>query len=281
MNKLIDGQKIANAINTRTRAKVRALSRKGIVPKLAIIMVGNDPASRMYVGRKQKLAASLGVDCVLHTFPSNIKKSELITQLKKIQTDDKLSGLIIQLPLPERLYDRSILNCINPELDIDFLTDVSLGSLVSKNYTLEPPTASAMLEVLRSLKINLVGKKVVVVGAGVLVGRPLAMLLLNDRATVTVCNSVTKNLGAVCREADIVITAVGKANLVRGSMLKKDAIVVDAGFSLVNGKVVGDVHVAEAVRVARFVTPTPGGVGPITVAKLLYNVASAAASKIK
>lgn len=281
MDKLIDGQKIANSINTRTLAKVRALKRRGIVPKLAIVMVGNDPASRMYVGRKQKLAASLGVECVLHAFSGSIKKSELIAQLKKIQTDDKLSGLIIQLPLPERLYDRSILNCINPTLDIDFLTDVSLGSLVSKNYTLEPPTASAMLEVLRSLKINLVGKNVVVVGAGVLVGRPLAMLLLNERATITVCNSVTKNLGAICRGADIVITAVGKANLIRGNMLKKGAIVVDAGFSLVNSKVVGDVCMDEALRTARFVTPTPGGVGPITVAKLLYNVASAAASKIK
>ncbi len=272
MKTLIDGQGIAKKINSETKAQATKLRKQGIVPKLAVVLVGNNKASEVYVRQKQAIAKSVGVDFSLHKIPSAITLNRFKQIIKKIQTDAKLSALIVQLPLPEKLYTRELLNVIRPNLDIDFLTDANLGTLISKTNTLEPPTAGAMLEILRSLKIFPKGKQVVVIGAGALVGRPLALLLLNERATVTVCNTATQNLPELCKQADIIMSCVGKRNLVRGNMVKRGAVVIDAGFVFENNKVSGDVNVIEVAKVARYVTPTPGGVGPITVAKLLKNV---------
>lgn len=269
---LIDGQKIAADINKRTKQLASQLRKRGIVSKLAIVLVGADKPSAVYVRQKEKTAESVGVDFVLHKISASTTLNRFKQIIKKIQTDSQLSGIIVQLPLPERLYKREVLNVIRPELDIDFLTDTNLGTLISKTNILEPPTAGAMMEILRSLKIDVKGKHVVVIGAGPLVGRPLALLLLNERATVTVCNTATQNLTELCRQADIIMSCVGKRNLVRGNMVKRGAIVIDAGFVFEGGKISGDVNVEEVVKVARYVTPTPGGVGPITVAKLLKNV---------
>ena len=272
MKTLIDGQGIAKKINSETKAQATKLRKQGIVPKLAVVLVGNNKASEVYVRQKQAIAKSVGVDFSLHKIPSAITLNRFKQIIKKIQTDAKLSALIVQLPLPEKLYTRELLNVIRPNLDIDFLTDANLGTLISKTNTLEPPTAGARLEILRSLKIFPKGKQVVVIGAGALVGRPLALLLLNERATVTVCNTATQNLPELCKQADIIMSCVGKRNLVRGNMVKRGAVVIDAGFVFENNKVSGDVNVIEVAKVARYVTPTPGGVGPITVAKLLKNV---------
>lgn len=271
MSKLINGQQIASNILVACKAKVLKLKKKGIVPKLAVVLVGNDPGSAVYVKRKAIAAAKVGVNFVLHKFPASISAPSLISKLKKIQQDKKLSALIIQLPLPERLYRPNILNTIKPKLDVDFLTNFSLGSLITNTNILEPPAAGAMLEVARSLKYNFAGKRVAVVGAGALVGRPLALLLLNLGATPLVCNIHTKNLAQICKQANVIMSCVGKKNLIRGKMIKKGALVIDAGFAFEHGRASGDVNIKEALRFAGKVTPTPGGVGPITVAKLLMN----------
>lgn len=281
MGKLIDGREIAQKINAATAKKVKKLRTLGITPKLAVILVGDNKASQVYVGRKEKKVKELGIDFALHQFPMSISREQLILALAKIQTDPALSGLIIQLPLPEKLYVREVLNAIKPEFDVDCLTDVNLGKLVSKANELDPPTAGAVMIIFSELKIDLIGKNVVVIGAGVLVGRPLMLLLLNARATVTVCNSKTRNLAQKCQEADIVVSGVGQTNLVRGSMIKSGAIVVDAGILVEKGTVSGDINVDEVLPVASFVTPTPGGLGPITVAKLLENVVLSAERKLK
>ncbi|MDO8626065.1 MAG: bifunctional 5,10-methylenetetrahydrofolate dehydrogenase/5,10-methenyltetrahydrofolate cyclohydrolase [Candidatus Magasanikbacteria bacterium] len=279
MGFLINGQSIADAILADTKTRVQKLARRGVKPKLAVILVGEDKASAVYVRRKQKAAELVGINFQLHKFSNFVSKARFIAALKKIQADKKLQALIIQLPLPEHLYNREVLNTIRPELDIDFLTDYSLGSLITRSNALEPATPGAMLEILRALKFNFVGRRVVVVGAGALVGRPLALLLLNLGATPIICNSKTKNLAALCRLADAILTCVGQPHLIKAAMVKPGAIVVDAGFAFENDKALGDVDVAEVARVARAVTPTPGGVGPVTVAKLLFNTVRAAELK--
>jgi len=281
MGSLIDGQAVAKKINALTKHAAAKLGEKGIVPKLAVVLVGENKASQVYVGRKENMARELGIDFTLHQFPAKISKEKLLAELEVIQADPALSGVIIQLPLPEELYVRGVMDAIKPELDVDCLTDFNLGKLASKANELDPPTAGAVMEIFRELRINLVGKNVVVIGAGVLVGRPLALLLMNARATVTVCNSKTIDVAKKCQAADIVVSCVGQRNLVSGSMIKPGAIVIDAGFVFENGTVSGDVNVAEVLNVAGFVTPTPGGLGPITVAKLLQNVVLSAGRKLK
>lgn len=277
---LIKGQPIADKIlRIATRESAR-LKKHGHVPKLAVVLVGNDPASEVYVRHKQKAAEAAGLVFELHRFAKSVSQNKLVASLKRIQSDKKLSGLIIQLPLPENLYKRAVLNAIEPRFDVDFLNDLSLGSLVTRSNQLEPPTAAAMVEILRELKINLTGERVAVVGAGVLVGRPLVMLLLNEGATVTVCNSHTKNLGKILKDCDVVMACVGRPKLILGKMLKRGAVVVDAGFAFLNNKAEGDVDLKSARLVARAVTPTPGGIGPITVAKLIYNTVKLAGAKL-
>jgi methylenetetrahydrofolate dehydrogenase (NADP+)/methenyltetrahydrofolate cyclohydrolase len=271
MQKLIDGKKIAEKILAETAKKVLTLKKKNITPKLGVVLIGNDPSSETYVRRKQAAAEKIGVKFELHRFPNSIKNSKIIEEIKKIQTGNNLSGLIIQLPVPEKLYTPELFNVVNHTIDVDCLTDVNLGKLVMNTKTIQPPTAGAVLKILEELNVDLVGKNVCIVGMGILVGKPLANLLINARASVTTCNSKTKNLKQKCLAADIIVSGVGKKNLIHGNMVKKGAIVIDSGISFENGKLSGDVNVNEVLKNAKFVTPTPGGVGPITVALLLYN----------
>jgi methylenetetrahydrofolate dehydrogenase (NADP+)/methenyltetrahydrofolate cyclohydrolase len=271
MQKLIDGKKIAEKILAETAKKVLTLKKKNITPKLGVVLIGNDPSSETYVRRKQAAAEKIGVKFELHRFSNSIKNSKIIEEIKKIQAKNNLSGLIIQLPVPEKLYTPELFNVVNHTIDVDCLTDVNLGKLVMNTQTIQPPTAGAVLKILEELNLDLVGKNVCIVGMGILVGKPLANLLINARASVTTCNSKTKNLKQKCLAADIIVSGVGKKNLIRGNMVKKGAIVIDSGISFENGKLSGDVNVNEVLKNAKFVTPTPGGVGPITVALLLYN----------
>ncbi len=280
MQKIINGRAIAEKINAVTKARVAQLKKRGVVPKLAVVLVGNDKPSLAYIGRKQKIAEEVGIDFVLHRFPASISQNALLSELKKIQSDSNLSGLIIQLPLPERLYSPQVLNAIAPELDVDFLTDASLGKMVGKSHFITPPTPSVVLTILEDLGINPSGKNATIIGSGFLVGKPLALLLINAGATVTVCNSRTKKIANKCKDADILVSCVGKKNLVRATMVKRGAVVIDVGYSFSDGIYSGDVNVPDVVKVARYVTPTPGGVGPITVANLLSNVSKVAEHKI-
>ncbi|MFN3301560.1 MAG: bifunctional 5,10-methylenetetrahydrofolate dehydrogenase/5,10-methenyltetrahydrofolate cyclohydrolase, partial [Patescibacteria group bacterium] len=228
---IVKGEKIASQILQKTTQKIKVLRKKGIIPCLGVILVGQNKISEIYINKKRTVCDQVGVKFILKKYSSKISTSKLIQKIREFQEKEKLSGLIVQLPLPKKIDSNKVLNTIKPELDVDYLTERNLGKLISRNYQIEPPTAGAILEILRYYKIGLKGKKVVLIGAGFLVGRPLSNLLLYKGATLMVCNKETKNLNEIIKQADILITGVGKRNLVRGSMLKKGIIIVDAGIS--------------------------------------------------
>lgn len=273
MGQLIQGKLIAEKIHQITTQKVAALKAQSITPRLAVILVGDDPASATYVRKKMQAAEKLGMNFDLVTLPAHISQTELIQKIIEVQKSSDLSGVIVQLPLPEHLYVPAVLNAIEPRYDVDCLTDSNLGKLVMKTNLLMPPTPGAVIAILEDLQIDVKGKNITIVGTGALVGKPLAIILMNQGATVTTCNSKTTDLPKKCLTADILISAVGKKDLITQNMVKPGAIVIDAGVDYVNRVMFGDVVVNEVLAVASFVTPTPGGVGPITVAKLLHNTA--------
>lgn len=271
MSIIIDGKQLAHNILTNIQADVLELKKNGITPKLAIVCIGEHKPSKTYIRRKKEAAEAAGIAFELHEYPHDTTKEKIISEIKKIQKNKHLSGLIVQLPLPEPLFTTDVLNAIDPDLDVDCLTDTQLGTLVMKTNTIAPPTPGAVLEILESLQVDLKGKHVAVIGAGALVGKPLAIMLLNKEATVTVANAYTYNLKKITKRADIVVSAVGKKNLITKSHIKKGAIVIDTGIVFDNGKMYGDVDFVPVAKKAGAITPTPGGVGPITVALLLKN----------
>lgn len=265
---IVDGKTIAEKLLKKLKGQIQNL---GLRPHLAVVLVGNDKPSETYVRKKQEAAKETGIRFSLYKFPAGIQEGKLISEIKKIQRQS-LSGLIVQLPLPKKLDKRKILNVLDPEIDVDFLTWESLGKLVIGENILVPPSPAAILEILKYYRISLPGKHIVLVGQGDLIGKPLTNLLMHLPVTLTTCNKDTKNLAEITRKADILICGVGKANLIRARMVKKGAVVIDAGVSFVGRKMHGDVDFQKVSKIASLITPTPGGVGPITVAKLLQNV---------
>jgi methylenetetrahydrofolate dehydrogenase (NADP+)/methenyltetrahydrofolate cyclohydrolase len=276
MGILINGKAIAEKIRGQIAKEVKKIKKKGIHPKLGVILVGNDLPSQTYVRKKEQAAMAAGIDFVLKKFPATISEKKLVDEIHHLQKKEKPTGLIIQLPLPERLYKSNVLNAVDPGIDVDCLTDQNIGKLVMRTNKIFPPTPLAVVTILRELKINLAGKDVTIVGMGALVGKPLAIILANEGASVTTVNSRTKNVKAKCLNADIIVTGVGKKDLLRGDMVKKGAIVIDTGIAFENGKMYGDVNREEVLKKAAYLTPTPGGVGPITVALLLANTVECA-----
>lgn len=273
MGNLIDGKAIAKSIEEKTAKKVADLIESGVTPKLAVILVGDDKPSHTYVRRKGKAAERAGIIFKKHEIPGDVTQEELLDKVDEIQDDPTLSGLIVQLPLPKHIDTDAILNKIRPDIDVDCLTDINLGKLVMKTNTLVPPTPGAVISILHDLNTDLVGKNVTIIGVGPLVGKPLAVMMMNERASVSTCNSKTKDTEQKCLASDIIVTGVGKKDLLRGHMVPEGAIVIDTGVDFEDGKMYGDVNVEECLKEASHVTPTPGGVGPITVARLLWNTA--------
>ncbi len=269
MSTIINGKAIAEKIESEVKARVAKLKKKGKKVRLDVILVGENRASETYVHRKQEAALRVGIDFHLHTISSDVSKNDLVKTIKTFQKCS--SGLLIQLPLPENLYTPEILNTIDPDFDVDCLTNENLGRLVTQSGFIMPPTPAAALEILQELKINLPGKNITIIGMGALVGKPLAIMMVNEGASVTTCNSRTTNIKDKCLSADIIITGVGKKDILRGDMVKPGTIVIDTGFVFEKGKLMGDVNFDEVKNVAGFITPTPGGIGPITVACLLLN----------
>ena len=269
MNKIIDGKKIALSIEKNLMRKIKNMKKK---PKLAVVLVGKHSPSEIYVRRKEEACKRVGIDFALYRLPARISKNNLVKKIQQIQTDKSLSGLIVQLPLPEPLYTSAILNAIKPELDVDCLTEINIGKLIMNTYKITPPTPGAVLEILKYLKIKPKGKKVTIIGTGALVGKPLAVILANLGTIVTACNKKTTNIKAKCLSADIIVTAVGKKlNLLTADMVKKNTVVIDTGIIFKNKKMFGDVDFANVAKKASHITPVPGGVGPITVSLLLNN----------
>lgn len=278
---LIDGKRIADSILHDASARTARLHTRTITPSLEVILVGDDKPSATYVRKKGEAAEKIGLAFKLHTLPGATSAEALIDFINERQSNPALCGLIVQLPLPASLATATsaVIESIKPEIDVDCLTATNLGRLIMNQAFITPPTPGACMSILEDLKINPAGKNVTIVGMGPLVGKPLAIMMINAGASVTTVNSRTPNTAEKCLGADIIVTGVGKKGLLRGDMIKPGAIVIDTGVDFDDRKMFGDVVVDEALEHALFVTPTPGGVGPITVARLLLNTVICAEKK--
>ncbi|RJO61453.1 bifunctional 5,10-methylenetetrahydrofolate dehydrogenase/5,10-methenyltetrahydrofolate cyclohydrolase [candidate division WS5 bacterium] len=240
----------------------------------AIIQVGENPISALYVKKKEEMAERLGIKCKKFILDEKIDETELIVNIKEINSDTDVSGVIVQLPLPRHIDTRRVLDSIDPDKDIDGLNSENLGKLFTGQKSFYPATPLAVTRLIEELGINVSGKRVVVVGGSNLVGKPLSMLLLNEGATVTTCNSKTRNLKEITQKADILVVAIGRPNFITSEMVKEGSIVIDVGINRADGKVVGDVR-KDVSQKAGFLTPVPGGVGPLTIMFLMKNVLDA------
>lgn len=279
---IIDGKKIADQIKEKLKKDIFRLKNKGIVPGLAVILAGDDPASRVYVSNKEKTCQALGINSRVLKLPQKVSQKRLLALIKKLNRDTKIHGILIQLPLPKHLNEKEIMAAVDIKKDVDGFHPFNLGNLLTNQPFFYPCTPAGILELIKNTGISLEGKECVVVGRSNIVGKPLAIMLLNQNATVTIAHSKTKNLSEVCRRADVLISAVGKAGLIKATMVKSGAVVIDVGINrLAKGKLAGDVDFEAVKKIAGFITPVPGGVGPMTIAMLAKNTVKAARSVTK
>lgn len=275
---LIDGAGLAREKISQLKQIVEKLSVRGITPGLATVLVGADPASRVYIRNKVKACQEAGVKSIHHDLPAESTENEVVDLIHRLNSDKSVHGIIVQLPLPKHLNAQRLSQLIAVEKDVDGFNWMNLGALVEGVPGIVPCTPRASMAMLDSAQIPIEGRHAVVVGRSTIVGKPAALLLIARGATVTVCNSRTPDLGAITRQADILVVATGKAGLVTGNMIKPGAAVIDVGINrLPTGKLAGDVAFEEATAVAGWITPVPGGVGPMTVAMLVENTVDAAA----
>ena len=270
MTVIIDGKACAKKVIEELRKKTKNLDKK---PSLAVILANNDPSSKIYVASKERQCLDLGFNSCVYRFDENIKQQDLIKLIHELNENNDVNGILVQLPLYKHLNEQEIIELINPKKDVDGFHPINVGKL---NCNLEPwaicCTPKGIIKLLKEYNINLVGKNVVVIGRSNIVGKPTATLLTNENATVTLAHSKTKDLKEITKNADIIISATGKAKLIKANMVKKDAIVIDVGISKqISGKLVGDVDFENVKNVASYITPVPGGVGPMTIACLMEN----------
>jgi len=276
--KIIDGKALAQNINQRTKDAVHEfISKYGRSPKLSVILVGNNPASEVYVSSKQKKCTELGIESNLIRCDNHVTESQLLNTIAALNLDQNVDAILLQLPLPQHLDSYKIINSIAPAKDVDGLTDANLGKLISKHYGIVPCTALGILEMLKNKKVS--GKNTVVVGRSLLVGKPIAQLLTNLNATVTLCHSKTQNLEQITKNADILVVAIGQPKYIKA--VKRGAIVIDVGINRVDGKLCGDVDFDAVKDIVKEITPVPGGVGPMTIAMLMHNTLLCAKHNMK
>lgn len=273
----IDGKAVSASVREQIRKETEQLKAKGITPGLAVIIVGEDPASQIYVRNKERACEEVGFYSVKYALPEQTTQRELLELVEKLNTDNRIHGILCQLPLPKHIDEQSIIHAIYPEKDVDCFHPFNVGRLMIGDYDFLPCTPAGVMEMLDYYKIPVEGKECVVIGRSNIVGKPMAMLLLHRSGTVTVCHSRTQNLAEVCRRADILVAAVGKANFVTADMVKPGAVVIDVGMNrLPDKKLVGDVDFAAVEPIASYITPVPGGVGPMTITTLMKNTLHAA-----
>ncbi len=277
MAKLIDGKIISAAVKQSVADEVARLKEENISVCLAVIIVGEDPASKVYVANKEKACELIGIKSLKYALPEQTTNEELLELIEKLNNDETVNGILCQLPLPRHLDEKAVIEAISPIKDVDAFHPVNVGKIMTGDYDFLPCTPAGIMEMLDYEGISIEGKNCVVIGRSNIVGKPMSMLLLHKNGTVTICHSRTRNLNKVCREADILVAAVGRANFVTADMIKKDAVVIDVGINrLENGKLCGDVNFEEALPIASYITPVPGGVGPMTIATLMKNTLTAA-----
>ncbi len=276
---IIDGRLLAEKTCERIKERIQALKEKGFTPKLAVILIGNNPASEVYVNNKGKKAKQLGIDVIIEHKEADMRESEIIDLIEGFNKDESVHGILVQLPLPEGVDASRVLSHIDPRKDVDGLHTQNAGALITGRDGFIPCTPKGVLALVRETGIDIRGKEAVVVGRSNLVGKPTALLMLHNDATVTICHSKTENLGDVTKKADILISAVGKCNLITADMVKEGAVVIDVGQSKVDGKWRGDVDFENVSELASYITPVPGGVGPMTITMLMDNTVEAAENK--
>ena len=266
---ILDGKTLSDKIKNEIKSKVKNYLIK---PTLAVIQIGDDEASNIYINSKRKACENVGINFIHAKFDEDTNEQEIINKIIELNNDSYVNGILIQLPIPKKFDTYKLLNLINKNKDVDGLTDINMGLLFKDYNNLVPCTPQGIVKLLEEYNIDLLGKHAVVVGKSNLVGKPLAMLLLQDGATVTICHSKTLDLKQYTKQADILICAVGKKDLITKDMVKEKAVVVDVGMNRVDGKLYGDVDFENIKDIASYITPVPGGVGPMTVAMLLSNV---------
>ena len=277
MAKLLMGKEVSARIKDELKEEVVKMKERGINPGLAVIIVGDDPASRVYVNNKKKACEYCGINSYEYALPAETTEAELIELIEKLNNDDKVSGILCQLPVPKHINEQAIINAINPKKDVDAFHPVNVGKIMTGDYDFVPYTPAGVMELIKESGIDVNGKECVVVGRSNIVGKPMSMLLLHKNGTVTICHSRTQNLAEKTRNADILVAAVGIPNFIKGDMIKEGAVVIDVGINRVAPKkLVGDVEFESAEKVAAAITPVPGGVGPMTIAMLMKNTLKAA-----
>lgn len=276
MAEIIDGRAVARSVEARASEKVESLKRRGIEPGLAVVLVGDDPASQVYVNMKKKACTRCGVRSEEVRLPDGTSEKELLSIVGELNHRKDIHGILVQLPLPKGIDSSRVIMAVDPSKDVDGFHPVNLGRLVSGLPGFVPCTPAGVMDLIHSTGVSVAGKECVVVGRSLIVGKPMSLLLLAENGTVTVCHSRTADLGGVCRRADILVAAVGRPAMITADMIKPDAVVIDVGVNRTDAGLIGDVDYEAASRVAGYITPVPGGVGPMTIARLMANTVLAA-----
>lgn len=269
---IIDGKKVSDEVKAQVAKETELLKSKGIVPGLAVVIVGDDPASRVYVNNKKKACELVGFKSEEYALPAQTTQQELLDLVETLNDKKDINGILVQLPLPEHLDEKQIIEAINPIKDVDAFNAVNVGKIMIGDYDFLPCTPAGVMEMLSYYNIPVSGKNCVVIGRSNIVGKPMAMLLLHQNGTVTICHSKTRNLNEICAGADILVAAVGIPKFVKADMVKEGAVVIDVGMDRdENGKLCGDVDFDDVKEKTSYITPVPGGVGPMTIATLMKN----------
>lgn len=274
---LLDGKKVSARIKSELAEEIEELKAQGIHPGLAVVIVGDDPASRVYVNNKKKTCAQVGIHSEEYALKAETTQEELLELVDTLNKKESIHGILVQLPLPKHIDEKTVINAIDPKKDVDAFHPVNVGKIMIGDFDFLPCTPAGIMDLIAESGIDLEGKHCVVVGRSNIVGKPMSMLLLHKNATVTICHSKTRDLAAVCRTADVLIVAVGRPEMITGDYIKEGAVVIDVGMNrLENKKLVGDVEFASASQKASYITPVPGGVGPMTIVTLMRNTVTAA-----
>lgn len=279
---IIDGKLVSAHVKETVKNEVEAfIQETKVTPALAVVVVGNDPASAVYVRNKHKACLAVGIASYEYALPEDTKEEELLSLIRDLNQNSSIHGILVQLPLPRHISEEKILLAIDPKKDVDAFHPMNVGRLVAGNYDFLPCTPAGVMELLRYYKIEIDGKHCVILGRSNIVGKPMAHLMLEANATVTVCHSHTKNLADITRQADILVVAIGRAEFVRAQMVKPGAVVIDVGINrMADGSLAGDVATKEVETIASAITPVPGGVGPMTIAILMKNTLTAAKKQV-
>ncbi len=278
MAQIIDGKAVSAAVKAEVAEETARLrEEKGLKVGLAVVIVGNNPASRVYVNNKKKACEAVGFQSYEYALEESTTQEQLLDLVNVLNRDSRVNGILVQLPLPGHIDEKAIIKAISPDKDVDAFHPINVGRIMIGDYSFLPCTPAGVMRLIESTGTDITGKQCVVIGRSNIVGKPQAMLLLQKNGTVTICHSKTKNLKEICLGADILVVAIGRANFITGDMIKEGAVVIDVGMNrLDNGKLCGDVEFESAEKRASFITPVPGGVGPMTIAMLMKNTLTAA-----